>query len=163
MYLWIVFLHVLGAFGFLLAHGASFAVALRLRSERNPERVRALLDLSGGTLVVMYGSLLLLLATGIWAGFRGHWWGQGWIWAALGLLVVIALAMSILGSAYFNKVREAVGLPSLYDKKKLPLRQDTVDPDDLDALLRSWRPILVSIIGVTGLVAMLWLMVLKPF
>ena len=59
------------------------------------------------------------------------------MWASLGLLVVIALAMSILGSAYFNKVREAVGLPSLYDKKKLSLRQDPLDPDDLDALLRS--------------------------
>ena len=163
MYLWIVFLHVLGAFGFLLAHGTSFAVALRLRSERNPERVRALLDLSGGTLAMMYVSLLLLLATGIWAGFRGHWWGQGWMWASLGLLVVIALAMSILGSSHFNKVREAVGLPSLYDRKKQALRQDLLDPDDLDALLRSWRPILVSIIGVTGLVVMLWLMVLKPF
>jgi hypothetical protein len=34
-----VFLHVLGAFVFVLAHGASALVAFRLRTEREPGRV----------------------------------------------------------------------------------------------------------------------------
>ena len=33
-YPWVVFVHVLGAFTFVLAHGASATVVLRLRRER---------------------------------------------------------------------------------------------------------------------------------
>ena len=79
MYPWIVFLHVAGGFGFMLAHGASASVAFALRRERNLERLRALLDLSSGSFNVMYLSLLVLLAAGIVAGFMQKWWGQGWI------------------------------------------------------------------------------------
>jgi len=50
MYPWFVYLHILGIFGFLLAHGASAAAAFALRRERNLERVRVLLDLSTSTL-----------------------------------------------------------------------------------------------------------------
>ena len=46
LYNWIVFLHVAGAFTFVLAHGASAGVALKLREERDVPRVQALLELS---------------------------------------------------------------------------------------------------------------------
>src|SRR6478609_7482514 len=45
MYRWLVFLHVLAVFGFLLAHGTAIAVAFRLRREREVARIRVLLDL----------------------------------------------------------------------------------------------------------------------
>ena len=73
MYPWIALVHVIGGFGFFLAHGASAAVAFRLRKERDLERVRALLDLSSSTISALYISLLVLLAAGIWAGFLGRW------------------------------------------------------------------------------------------
>ena len=73
MYRWIVFLHIAGIFGFLLAHGSSAAMAFALRRERNPERIRALLDLSGSTMSVLYLSLLVLIAAGIISAFMGHW------------------------------------------------------------------------------------------
>jgi hypothetical protein len=44
---WIVFLHIAGIFGFLLSHGSSAGVVFALRHERKPERIRALLQLSG--------------------------------------------------------------------------------------------------------------------
>ena len=74
-YPWIVLLHVLGAFGFVFAHGASAFAAFRIRSERDPARVAALLDMSGTSLGLMYVSLLILLIGGIAAGFVGSWWG----------------------------------------------------------------------------------------
>ena len=46
MYPWVVFLHVLSAFGFLLAHGASAAVMFKVRGEQDRARLHALLDLS---------------------------------------------------------------------------------------------------------------------
>ena len=48
-YPWVVFVHVIGAFGFALSHGVSAAVALRLREEREVPRVRALLELSSSS------------------------------------------------------------------------------------------------------------------
>jgi hypothetical protein len=91
-YPWIKLLHVVGGFGFVLAHGASAFAAIRIRSEREPARVAALLDLSGASIGVMYISLLVLLAAGIAAGFIGSFWGEAWIWVAIGVLVVVALA-----------------------------------------------------------------------
>ena len=44
-YPWLVFVHIAGAFTFVLGHGASAMVSVALRHEREPDRVRALLDL----------------------------------------------------------------------------------------------------------------------
>ena len=43
---WFVFAHVLGIFGFLIFHGVSVGVLFRIRNERDPHALRALLDLS---------------------------------------------------------------------------------------------------------------------
>src|SRR6266545_8083830 len=109
MYQFWVFVHLAGVFGFLLAHGVSAAVALSLRRERDPQRVRALLELSSWTLSGFYVSFVVLLAGGITAGFLGHWWGQGWIWAALGVLILMMGAMYGLASPYYKRLRLAVG------------------------------------------------------
>ena len=162
LYPWLVFLHIAGGFTFVLGHGASAIVAIRLRTEREPERVRALLDLSSGSLTLTYVGLLVLLAAGIAAGFGGGWWGRLWIWSSLVLLVVIAVVMYPLGSQYYAKARHAVGLRTYQDKTGDP---DPVpaSPADLDALLTSSRPALLAAIGGGGLLIILWLMVLKPF
>lgn len=162
MYRWWVFLHIVGAFGFFLAHGASAMAGIRLRQERDPERVRALLDLSSASLGAMYGSLLLLLAGGIVAGFLGDWWGQGWIWTAIGVLVLIMGAMYGLASNYYNRVREAAGLQT-YQQKKQGIEPGPPRPDELDAILATPRALVILAVGMVGLLVILWLMVLKPF
>jgi hypothetical protein len=50
MYNWLVFLHVVSALGFMMAHGVSVSVAFALRRERHSERVRALLELSANSI-----------------------------------------------------------------------------------------------------------------
>jgi hypothetical protein len=162
LYPWLVFLHVAGAFTFVLGHGASAMAAIRLRSERDPGRVRALLELSSASLTVAYVGLLLLLAAGIAAGFGGGFWGSFWIWASLALLVLISAAMYPLGSQYYAKVRNAVGLKSYQDKKDDPEPQPA-SAAELDALLTSSRPALLAAIGGGGLLVIVWLMVVKPF
>ena len=86
-----VFIHLAGVFGFLLAHGVSVSVLFRLQKERNPERVNDLIALSGSSIRMFYVSLGVLVAGGIVAGFVGHWWSQGWIWAAVGVLLLSTL------------------------------------------------------------------------
>ena len=42
---WLVFAHILGAFTFILSHGVSMFVAFRVRTERDPAVVAALLEI----------------------------------------------------------------------------------------------------------------------
>ena len=70
--------------GFFIAHGTSMAVAFRLKRERDPERVRALLDLSGWATALPGATLAPLgFVAGIAAGFMatgGDRLGSGSPW-----------------------------------------------------------------------------------
>lgn len=165
MYSWIVFVHVLGVFGFLLAHGAATAIAFKLRGEREVERVRALLDLSRGTRMAATVSLLVTLAAGIALGFMGGWWGQFWIWASLGALVLIGVAMTFLGSRSFDGIRQLVqpGMSPKGSKKGVLPSSDTPASEQLAAMLAATHPWLLTLTGGGGLALILWLMMFKPF
>jgi hypothetical protein len=164
MYQWLVFAHILGVFGFLLAHGTAVAVTFALRRQREVERVRVLLDLSRGVTMVANVSLLVLLAAGITAGFMGNWWGQGWIWASLGLFILIGVTMTLLGSRPLNRIRQLVHAGN-------PSRSETISHSSLDTsaekqlavLLAATHSWLLTVIGGGGLALILWLMMFKPF
>jgi hypothetical protein len=162
MYELVVFLHIAGVFGFLLSHGTAASMLFRLRTERNPERIRTLLDESTASLNIMYPSLGLLLLAGIVAGFMGSWWGRAWIWAALGLLIAIIIAMSFLGSLWYAKVRKAVGLP-YFENFKQHDEIPAASAEEIAAVLNGSRPALIAAIGIIGLGLILWLMIFKPF
>lgn len=161
MYGWIVFLHVLGGFTFVLGHGASMLVAFRLRGQRDVGVIRELLALSQGGLIVMYVGLLVLLAAGITAGFMGGHWGRMWIWAALVILVGVMVLMYVLATPYYGRMRAAAGSPG-YEKQAAKL-EPPASPDQLPGLADSNRPYLLAVIGGVGLVAILYLMLFKPF
>ena len=102
--------HLVGVFAFLLAHGTSAGLAFAMRRERDPARMRRLLELSEASFSLLYPSLLVLVAGGIAGGFRLGYWSLGWIWVALGLLVVVSVAMSILGGERYSELRKPLGL-----------------------------------------------------
>lgn len=162
MYPWLVYLHLLGLFGFLLAHGASSSASFSLRHERNLERIRALLELSGSSFSVMYGSLLVLLVSGITAGVIGRWWGQAWIWVSLILLILIMGAMAGLGSRIYGGARKAAGLPYFEGTKQQPPIEPAGEAE-IHALLARGSPVLLTVIGYGGLAVIAWLMMFKPF
>ena len=143
MYQWLVFLHVLGVFGFLLAHGVSVFVAFRVQREKDIHAIRALLGLSASAVMMSTFSLLLILVAGIIAGFMGNWWSMGWIWAALGVFVVVWALMGAFTG------------PTTID--------ESIVSDKLPEALAALRPWLPTLSGGIGLVVLLWLMVLKPF
>jgi len=162
MYPWFVYLHILAIFGFLLSHGASVSAAFALQRERNLERVRTLLDLSVSTYGVMYGSLLVLLVAGIISGFIGRWWGQGWIWVSLVLLIAIVGAMNGMGTRIYSEARKAAGLPYIIRGKSFPAVEAS-SPEELDAILSRANPVLLTVIGYGGFAVAAWLMIFKPF
>ena len=68
--------------------------------------------------------------------------------------------MYAIASPYYAKVRQAAGLNIIHGTKlETP---PPADQERLEALLPSPRPIILAGVGVTGLVAILYLMVLKP-
>ena len=158
---WLVFAHVLGAFTFVLAHGVSMFVALKVRGERDRARVGALLDLSKSAVVIAAFAVLFLLVTGIIAGFAGDWWGQRWIWTSIAILVLLWGYMSFRGTRYLDAVRHALGSIGIYDKKGT--EPPPADPAAAAALLASSRALELATVGGIGLVAILYLMVFKPF
>jgi hypothetical protein len=162
MYLWLVFLHVLGVFGFLMAHGISVSVAFTLRRERKIERIHALLNLSSSSLGVLHSSIGILFITGIITGFIGRWWSQGWIWLSLGMLLAIYVYMGLAASGYYSQVRKAVGLAYMQGFKPQP-PGEVASVEEIDALLNHSRPVSLAMTGFGSLAVIAWLMMFKPF
>jgi hypothetical protein len=148
LYVWLKFLHLSGLGAFLLGHGVSAGASLLLRRPQ-PEAVRtALLQLSIRANFVAFPGLLLILVTGVWMGFLGSWWRFGWIWAAIGVLVVVMVVMSALSVPY-HKARDAV--------------RENQPTGELVSRLQRARPIELAGIGAAGLFVLFFLMVFKPF
>jgi len=161
-YQYLVLAHLLGFALFLMGHGVSMFFAAALRRERNVDRLRALLDLSLSSLIATYLGLLLLIASGIWLGFAGSFWGQGWIWTAIAILIAEMALMIFMGVTYFGRIRSAVGLQPYRRTGQVPLGP-VASADELDRLLSGPQSHIVTGLGLLGLVALIALMVLKPF
>jgi hypothetical protein len=166
LYPWIVFVHVASAFTFILAHGVAVFVGFRIRPESDRARIAALLDLSTVTLPLMYGALLVLVVSGITAGAIGGWLGRLWIWTSIGVLVVVAVAMGVIASPYYLRIRQLVGASISPRQARglppVPSDCETVERE-IVARLRSRRPELLTAVGGGGLLLVIWLMLAKPF
>jgi uncharacterized membrane protein/plastocyanin len=151
---WWVFLHIAGVFGFLMAHGVSAYVTLRLPRERDPARISHLLELSASSVGFMWNSIGLLLLGGILAGFTGHFWGQAWIWAAIVVLVAVTAAMYAMGTTWAARLRTISGA--------MAGGTEAVSAEQFEEILGSKRPYSIAGIGFAGLLVILWLMIFKP-
>ncbi len=155
-----VFLHVLGAFAFVLGHGASIGVAFRLRKEKDRARMAALLDVSSWGITFMYIGLLVMIVAGVILGFMGNFWGSWWLWVSIALLVLVMGAMYGIAMPYYLGVRVLSGAripPSAQAKAEARATEGL-----LETLPTSWRPMALAGIGGVGLAVILWLMIAQP-
>ena len=159
---WVVLIHVLAAFAFVLGHGVSMVVLFRIRRETDPARIAAQLDVSLASLGLAFGALLLMLVSGIIAGFTGDLWGKAWIWLSLAILIVLTVYMSWRATGYLDAVRHAIGTRGMHDKKDAPI-PDAGPPEALTALLASNRPLEIAVVGGVGLAIIIYLMRAQPF
>ncbi len=107
---------------------------------------RTLLQASRITSQGSYPFLLLIIITGVWMSFAGHWSGQVWPWAALVILIVTIGLMGYVARPYYLAREAAAG------------------PDDaLATRLGTTKPQLAAGVGVLALVVLFVLMVFKPF
>ena len=147
LYLWLKFFHIVGLGVFLLGHGISAGSSLMLRKASVDVIRAALLRLSIQANFAAFPGLLVILVTGVWMGFEGHWWRSGWIWTAIGVLVAVMVVMSAMSVPY-HKARDAA---------------NAKPPTELEPALKRARPMELAVVGAIGLLILFFLMVLKPF
>jgi hypothetical protein len=155
MYQWLVFIHLIGLVLFLLMHGVSMWAAFSVRSDPRPESARLLLGLSMRANQAMYLGLLLLVIGGLGAAWNANQLTAGWIVASYVVLVIVIAGMYAVGASFYYPLREAV-LP----KDGGP---PTIDAAELARRVDNRRPEALAIVGLGGLVVLVWLMTLKPF
>lgn len=158
----IVLVHIVGVALFVVAHSVSAVVVLRLRSERDPQSLRSMLDLSRRSLNVAGIGFLLWFLAGVLAGFSGNWWTTGrlWIWASLVVAIVLTGLMTPMGRVYLNRVRTAVGVDPKTGKHDPTVQ---VDGAAVQTAIASGQPALLAGLGIVGLLVLFWLMLAKPF
>jgi MFS family permease len=157
----LIFLHVSFVLLFVLVHGGSAVIAFRLRSEHDPARIAALLDASRMAVNswVMILGLLGFVLTGIWLGFIGGFWGTGWLWASIVVLVLVVVGMTPMAAGRLRRARQAYGLETGRDREP----PAAADPAAAERELQTWSPVPVAVLGGVGLLVVLWLMIVKPF
>jgi len=159
---WLVFIHVLGALTFYMAHGASAAMAFRIRKETDLARIRAMLDLSMSTLMVMGIAFLVMGLTGLILPFLIKIWDRVYIWLSIVLLVIVVVYMAAFNQGTFNELRRLVGLPYRRGNKNFPAEA----PASREAVIAQLGKINVAALAIFGYVIpgfVLWMMVFKPF
>ena len=142
MYRWIVFLHIASVLGLLLVHPVT--VAFHLKVEREHTRIRELLEVSEAASLLRWLFFWLTIASGVVLGFLGSWWGTAWIWAALATFVAMGVVMNVYGGRTIDRIA------------------DTSDDAEMDRLLVRFRPWILAVTGVGGLLFTLYLMLFKP-
>jgi cation transport ATPase len=152
---WIHFLHIASALGFVGVHGASIVVLYAIRNESDRGRIENLLGFSAKTVVAMYLSLVLVVGTGFWAGFaEPEVFGQAWFWWSLVILALTTVLMWFVARPFGKRVLAACEIR--------PSGVPRVSDEELAQILRSQRTNLITLIGVGGLGAILYLMIFKP-
>lgn len=159
---WLIFVHVLAALTFFMAHGASAAMAFKVRNETEFARLRAMLDLSWSTGIAMGVSFLVMGLTGIILPFLIRIWNRGYIWASIVLMLFVFIYMGVFNETHYKELRRLVGLPYMKGSKQLPAEPPS-SPDEVAALLKKTSMTGLVVVGYVIPVIVLWLMIFKPF
>jgi len=159
---WLIFAHILGSITFFLAHGTSIAMAFQLRRETDFARIRALLDLSMSTMVVMFIAFMVMGVSGLIMPFILKIWNKGWIWASIILMIAVFLYMVFMNEKRYKHLRRMVGLPYMIGGDRFPAEQPASQAE-VEAHIRKMNVNEMVIVGYVIPMIVLWLMVFKPF
>jgi len=163
LYPWIKWLHILTVLIFFFTHGTSMTVAFQLTAEKNPDRLRALLDLSRRSLSQMSMSLIAVLLFGLILTFMGPWWKHIWPWLSLVLLIAMSVWMTWQSRTIYSPIRKALGLEYMTGVGKENPAVQPVSMDEVNSLIARSNPRLLTSIGLIFTLIIVWLMVFKPF
>jgi hypothetical protein len=158
MYQWLLFLHIGSVLAFMLAHGVQVTVTWRKRWESDPTRNLALFEVLPNVWPLRWAALAVV-ASGLALVFLLGLWNRAWIWLALAGFIVIWLTMWRWGGWYYNTMQEtaeraiaSAGTPD-----------EAAAVGAFEVARMSWRVPAMTVVGLGGIAAILWLMIFKPF
>src|SRR5215204_5222750 len=152
MYQALVFIHLVGVVIMAVAHGVSIFAAFRVRRETDPRVVAAILGMSKSAVLVLYVGFLLLAIGGFGAAWQSGVLLAPWAIASYVVLIVVITVMYSVATGYYVRLRTlAIGDGA-----------EPVDAAALQAALVTRRPELLAVVGTSGLLVLLWLMVVRP-
>ncbi len=134
----------------------------RCGASASPSACDGLLQLSEASFSVLYPALLVLIAGGVVGAFRLGYWSFGWIWTAIGLLVIAFVIMFVLGGGRYSQVRKVLGIRYREGFKILPAGPEGTQ-QELEAAAARLQPWLLVGVGAVVIAVSLYLMTSKPF
>jgi formate hydrogenlyase subunit 3/multisubunit Na+/H+ antiporter MnhD subunit len=137
-------------------------MAFKIREETDFTRIRAMLDLSWSTMILMGVSFLVMGLTGIGLPFLVHIWNKIYIWLSIVLMLFVFFYMAMFNEKHYKQVRRLVGLPYMQGNKELPA-QPPSSPEEVASLLKKTSVSSLVIVGYVIPAIVLWLMIFKPF
>jgi uncharacterized membrane protein len=149
MYQALVFIHLVGVVVMAVAHGVSIFAAFRVRRETDPRVVAAVLGMSKSAVMLLYVGFLLLAIGGFGAAWQAGVLLAPWAIASYVVLAIVVGVMSAVATGYYVRLRELASA-------------EGVDPGALQAALVTRRPEVLAVVGTSGLLILLWLMVVRP-
>ncbi len=148
---------------FLIAHGVSAGVSFRLRAERDRAKLTALLDLSASTYPAMAVGFFLILGSAIAMAVMFEWWRTAWFWAAVVVFMALIGMMTPLATLRYGKIRRALGLKMPMGSKAKDGDRRELGDEELNAILNTVNPWMLSGVGFGGVAVLSALMMFKPF
>lgn len=152
MYEWALLLHLLGAILFFAGLAVAAVGQATARRHRRPSHVAALLGTARWGVLLVVAGIVLAVAAGFWLLDETAYGFDGWVQAALALLVFAAVAGEVGG-------RQAKAARRLAER----LAAEGDEPSaELDAALRSPLADGLNALAAAAAVGILLLMVWKP-
>jgi hypothetical protein len=154
VYTWLVVLHLVGLLVFVASHGVSGFVAYRLRGEQDRRIIEAMLSISLTATRVAYLGLLLLAVGGLGAAWEADLLLAPWVVGSYVVLAVVLVTMYAIASPYYMAIRKEL--------EPRPGDGQPLSDAELVQRLDSRRPDILLMVGMVGLVVLVWLMSAKP-
>jgi hypothetical protein len=85
----------------------------------------------------------------------GRWWGQAWIWVALGVLIATSVAMILIARPYYRRVA--------FVARAIAGGSTAVTEEQFAAILMSRVPFVIAGLGFGAILFILYLMLFKPW
>jgi uncharacterized membrane protein len=152
MYQALVFIHLVGVVIMAVAHGVSIFAAFRVRRETDPRVVAAILAMSKSAVLLLYVGFLLLAVGGFGAAWQSGVLLAPWAIASYVVLIGVISVMYGVATGYYVRLRTLASGDGA----------EPVDVAALQAALVTRRPELLAVVGTSGLLVLLWLMVVRP-
>jgi uncharacterized membrane protein len=152
MYQALVFIHLVGVVIMAVAHGVSIFAAFRVRRETDPRVVAAILGMSKSAVLLLYVGFLLLAVGGFGAAWQSGVLLAPWAIASYVVLIGVISVMYGVATGYYVRLRTLASGDGA----------EPIDVAALQAALVTRRPELLAVVGTSGLLVLLWLMVVRP-